>query len=141
MLVTLDSSVIIAALREQEKKHKECQELLEKIREAKYIAVQPYTVLVEVVAAIRRRTNSQFLAKQVKELLLKIDTMNFLELESTRADASVDIATHTGLRGMDAIIVQIANEFGAVLFTLDEEIMDKAKSIINIMKVEDFQNL
>lgn len=98
-------------MRRQEEKHAHCQTLLEHVKNAQHIAIQPYIVLVEVVSAIKRRTDSQNLALQVKESLLSIDTINFVELESKRADLAAEIAAQTGLRGMDAIIVQIAQEF------------------------------
>jgi predicted nucleic acid-binding protein len=138
VFVTLDSSVIIAALRKQEEKHIQCQSLLKKVKDAQYIAIQPYTVLVEVAAAIRRRTNSQRLARLVKELLQGIDTVNFVELEAGRADAAADVAARAGLRGMDAIVVQVAEEFDTTLVSLDQEMMDKAKCVVSIKNVQEF---
>jgi len=99
---------------------------------------RPYTVLVEVAAAVKRRTNSQRLAKRVKELLQNIDTLDFVELGTIRADAATDMAINTGLRGMDAIVVQVAAEFGATLVSLDEEMIEKARAIINVRSVEEF---
>jgi predicted nucleic acid-binding protein len=137
VLVTLDSSVIIAALRKQEEKHIQCQLLLEKVKDAQHIAIQPYTVLVEVAAAIRRRTDSQRLARRVKELLKSMDTVSFIELETVRADAAADVAARTGLRGMDAIVVQVAEEFDATLVSLDEEMISRAKSVVNVRNFEE----
>lgn len=51
MLLTLDRSVIVAALRKQEDSHAQCLRLLEKIQNGEHTAVQPYTVLIEVGAA------------------------------------------------------------------------------------------
>ncbi|MGC8931648.1 MAG: hypothetical protein ACP5K6_08995 [Dictyoglomus sp.] len=62
--LTLDSSIIIAALREQEEKHDICFGVLEKVKNGEYIAIEPYIVLVEVTAAIRRRTGSKNLLKR-----------------------------------------------------------------------------
>lgn len=76
-ILTLDISVIIAALREQEEKHKECFGLMEKIKNAEYIAIESYTVLVEVVAAIKRRTGSDQLAERVKKDLQGIGSIYF----------------------------------------------------------------
>ena len=137
MFLTLDSSVIVATLRKQEEKHIQCRSLLEKVKETQHITIQPYTVLVEVASAIRRRTNSQLLASRVKELLQSIDTLNFVELESMRADAATDTAARIGLKGMDAIVVQVAEEFDTTSVSLDEEMMDRAESIVNIKNVED----
>jgi len=66
MMLTLDSSVIVAAFRENEKKHKKCLKLLEKVKNGQHTAVEPYTVLVEITAAIKRRTGSEELAETVK---------------------------------------------------------------------------
>jgi predicted nucleic acid-binding protein len=68
--VTFDSSVIVAALREQEEKHAECKRLLEKVKDGGFIALEPYTVLVEVVAAIKRRTDSTPLRMTKRNFLL-----------------------------------------------------------------------
>jgi len=136
MMLTLDSSIIIAALREQEEKHKQCIRLLEKIKNAEYFVVEPYTVLIEVVAAIRRRTGSEQLAERVKKDLQRIDSIYFLELESERANEASDIAKKSGMRGMDAIVVQIANEFNAPLVSLDNDMIAKAKGIVKVKYVD-----
>lgn len=134
--LTLDSSVIIAALREQEKKHRECITLLEKIKNAEYVAVEPYTTLVEIVAAIRRRTGSKQLAERVKNNLQEIDSIYFLDLESNRANEASDIAKKSGMRGMDAIVVQITKEFNATLVSLDDEMIAKAEGIVKVKSVD-----
>jgi predicted nucleic acid-binding protein len=84
--LTLDSSILVAALYEKEERHSDCKRLLKKIIDAKIRAFEPYTVLVEVVAAIRRRTGSKELAQKVGKSLGKIDTINFLELEKRRTN-------------------------------------------------------
>ncbi len=139
LLITLDSSVIIAALRKQEDKHIQCRLLLEEVKDAQHIAIQSYIVLVEVVAAIKRRTNSDDLARKIGEILQSLDTLNFVELEGKRANVASDIAIKTGLRGMDAIIVQIAEEFDTTLISLDDEMMEKAKSIVKVKSIDEFK--
>ncbi|MGC9003020.1 MAG: hypothetical protein ACP5J9_08760 [Dictyoglomus sp.] len=84
--LTLDISIIIAALREQEEKHDICFGVLEKVKNGEYIAIEPYIVLVEVMAAIRRRTGSKKLAEKVRFYLKDIDSIHFLELESYKAE-------------------------------------------------------
>ena len=55
--------------------------MLEKIKDGEYIAIEPYIVLIEIVAAIKRRTGSTELAKRVKNDFLAIDTINFTDLD------------------------------------------------------------
>lgn len=137
MNICLDSSVIVAALRKQEVHYEAAKNLLEKVKDGNHIAIEPYIVLIEVVAAIKRRTGSTELAKRVKNDFLAIDTINFTDLESTRASDASEIAMNLGVRGMDAIIIQTAKEFNIPLITLDKEMIEKAKSFVDIRAVDD----
>jgi predicted nucleic acid-binding protein len=110
---------------------------LETIKDGEHIAIEPYIVLIEIVAAIKRRTGSTELAKRVKNDFLAIDTINYMDLESTRASDASEIAMNLGVRGMDAIVIQIAKEFNIPLITLDKEMIEKAKSFIDISAVDD----
>lgn len=134
--LTIDSSVIVAALRKSEEKHKECKAVLTKIINGEYEAIEPYSVLVEVVAAIKRRTGSSALAQKVKNELLLIDTITFEELVRFRAELAAEIALKNGLRGMDAIVLQTAKENNSVLVTLDGEMLNLTKNIVKTADVE-----
>jgi len=50
MDLTLDSSVIIAALRKQETMHSDCKALLQQVKEGKHRALESVIVPVEVAA-------------------------------------------------------------------------------------------
>ena len=138
MRICLDSSVIVSALRKQEVNHEVSKDLLRKVKDGEYIAIEPYIVLVEITAAIRRRTGSSELADRVKNDLLNIDNINFMDLGYERAFQAADIAQMIGVRGMDAIVIQIAKEFDIPLITLDKEMIEKAESIINIRTIDGF---
>ncbi|MBI4171042.1 MAG: type II toxin-antitoxin system VapC family toxin [Candidatus Aenigmarchaeota archaeon] len=137
MLITLDSSVIVASVMEKEEHHDACAKLMNKLSKAEYDAAVPYSVLVEVTASVKRRTDSEELATIIENDLKNISSINFFELSEWRTEEAVVIAAKTGLRGMDAIIVQIAKEHDASLVTLDNEIVQRAQSIVNIIKIED----
>jgi len=126
--LTLDSSVIIASLLEKEPRHREALEIWSTILAGKNVAIMPYSVLVEVVAAIKRRTGSEALALEVKEELLNVETISFVILDDKSAVEAADLAAKTGVRGMDALLIQVAKEFGTELVTFDEEMMSKSKS-------------
>lgn len=110
---------------------------MKKLRMGKYIAIEPYIVLVETVAAVKRRTGSSRLAERVKEDICEINTIVFQEVVSYRAHEAADIAKETGVRGMDAIIIQIAKEFNIPLVSLDAEMLERSSSIISIKDVGD----
>ncbi len=137
MLLVLDSSVIVAALRQAEEHHESCAQLLLKIGEGQHRAIAPLTVLVEVVAAVRRRTGSKRLAERTSRFLQSLSTLSFWELTEARAQAAAKIAVQTGLRGMDALVVQLAQEFECPLVTLDQELAQRAQGLVTLAAVEE----
>lgn len=128
--LTIDSSVIIASLLESEPRHKEALKIWQAVLSGKSIAVMPYSVMVEVVAAIKRRTGSEKLASAVKQELLDIETVSFVVLDDNAASEACDIAIRTGVRGMDALVIQVAKEFDAELVSFDNEMVKKARRVL-----------
>jgi predicted nucleic acid-binding protein len=124
--LTLDSSVIIASLLINDPRHKEALEIWESVLSGKNFAIMPYSVLVEVVASIRRRTGSEKLALEVKHELLNIDTASFVVLDDKSAGVAAEFAARTGVRGMDALVIQVSKEFGTELISFDEEMILKS---------------
>jgi predicted nucleic acid-binding protein len=127
--LTLDSSVIIASLLKKEPRHREALKIWSAILSGNNVAIMPYSVLVEVVAAIKRRTGSESLAMEVKQELLNIETISFVILDDKSAVEAADLEAKTGVRGMDALLIQVAKEFGTELISFDEEMMLKSTFI------------
>jgi predicted nucleic acid-binding protein len=123
--VTLDSSVIVSSLLEKEPRHKEAFDLWTAVVSGKYFAIMPYSVFVEVVAAVRCRTGSEKLAREVKLKLCNIEAISFVVLDDKSANQAADLAAKTGVRGMDALLIQVAKEYGTELISFDEEMMGK----------------
>jgi len=128
--LTVDSSVIISSLLKNEARHKEALAIWEGILKGKSFAIMPLSILVEVVAAIKRRTGSEELAVAIKKELVSTNNVSFVILDDKAAIEAADIAAKTGLRGMDAIVVQVAKEFDTELISFDEEMMKKAKVVL-----------
>ena len=122
MNFTIDSSVIVASLREGEGAYQKSRTFLTQVIEGEHTAYESAIVPVEVTAAIRRRTDSRKLARQVRQNLLNLDSLIFYELSKSRMESAAKIAEKVGLRGMDAIIAQIAQEKDTSLVTLDKEL-------------------
>jgi len=123
--VTIDSSVVIASLLKNESRHKEALSIWQKVLTGKQIAIMPYSVLIEVVAAIKRRTGSEELAMEIKDELMSIDSLSFVVMDNEAAEDAADIAARTGVRGMDAIIIQVAEEYETELISFDKEMIKK----------------
>jgi predicted nucleic acid-binding protein len=127
--LTLDSSVIIASLLKKEPRYREALKIWSTILSGNNVAIMPYSFLVEVVAAIKRRTGSESLAMEVKQELLNIEMISFVILDDKSAVEVADLAAKTGVRGMDALLIQVAKEFGTELISFDEEMMLKSTFI------------
>lgn len=123
--VTIDSFVVIASLLKNESRHKEALSIWQKVLTGKQIAIMPYSVLIEVVAAIKRRTGSEELAMEIKDELMSIDSLSFVVLDNEAAEDAADIAARTGVRGMDAVIIQVAEEYETELISFDKEMIKK----------------
>jgi predicted nucleic acid-binding protein len=123
--LTIDSSVIISSLLENESRHDEAIQIWDAVIAGGDVAIMPYSVFVEVVAAIRRRTGSEELANEVKEELLKIENVSFVILDQRAAEDAADIAIQKSVRGMDALVMQTAKEYETELVTFDDEMMKK----------------
>ena len=136
--LTIDSSVIVSSLREGEPKHLICKQLMNSIKNRENIALEPYSILIEVVSALKRRTNSKDVAERTEDLLLNTDTIHFFELTKNRAVEASNIAMEIDVKGMDAIVIQIAKENKSILVTLDQEMREKAKSIVKVKTVDEF---
>jgi predicted nucleic acid-binding protein len=129
--LTIDSSVIISSLLIKESRHREALKIWEQVLLGKSLAIMPYSVLVEVVAAIRRRTGSRELALQVKKELLIADSVSFVILDATSANQAAEVAAETGIRGMDALVVQVAKEFNSKLVSFDDEMVNKTLKFLS----------
>ena len=115
--LTIDSSVIIASLLEKEHRHHEACQIWESILSGENVAIMPYSVFVEVVAAIKRRTGSEDLANDIKKELQNIENVSFVVLDQKAAEEAANIAVQVGVRGMDALVIQVAKEFETIART------------------------
>lgn len=137
MKFVIDSSVFVCAMREQEKDSKICFQILQKLERAELSTIIPVTVLIEVAAAIGRRTDNKILAERVAERLLSFRALQMIDLTFLRAKQYLALTCQLRLAGMDAIVVGTAAEFQLPLLTLDKEIQKRAKDFIEIISIQD----
>jgi len=96
---------------------------------------------VEVCGAVSRRAGVDK-AISVKRQLDKWEEMNFTaysELSGRRRREATELAAKYRLKGMDAIVVQVAKEKKAALATFDGEMAEKAKVAVEVLTLKDFE--
>lgn len=138
MLLTVDSSSLVAATLPAEPAHMASRRVFRSLVDGVHHGVLPVNVIVEVAAALRRRTGSELAARRIERDLRSLTTVQFVPVDDRRTAAAVRIASRLALRGMDAIVVQVAQELGATLVTLDAEMAQRAASIVGVRDVTTF---
>lgn len=128
MKLVVDSNIFISSLDPTDIFHSECYPVFERILAFEIEALCPALVLVETVCVIRRRTNSEDAAKLVYENLSALPSINWFDITLAVVERACLVGAKTGLKGGDAIVLQVAEEFGVPLLTKDKEMKAKAPS-------------
>lgn len=93
---------------------------------------QPGLFVVEISAAIARRTGSRQLAVEAGRAVLDWPKLRMHELDHALAAEAADIAATLALRSADAVYVATARSAGAVLVTLDDKISTRAAKAVEV---------
>ncbi len=131
MKLTIDSSVLVAAFVKSELRSDSAYALIQNIIENHHEVIIPITVLIESILAISRRANKK-LALETQEFILSLPNIKLVEIDFDMALDVIGLGRKTGLKGMDAIVVHVANEFQAQLATLDREMSEKKISGVQV---------
>ena len=139
--VTLDSSVLVSALVKGEKFRPIARRIMERLFSGQYHSTTSATVFVEVCGAISRRAGADK-AVSARNQLIKWKNSNLIaysELTGKRKREAADLAIKSKMKGMDAIVVQVAKERTATLITFDEKMAEKAKATVKVLTHKDFR--
>ena len=130
-MVTIDASVLVAAGSPEDVANDESQRFLRAALGAGLVIHQPTLTLVEVAAAIARRTSDQALAREAGLRLLQMPRLVMHPLDLEAAAESAAIAGRATLRGADAIYAATALRNGTTLVTLDQELLIRTAGILD----------
>ena len=126
MKLVIDSNIFVASLDPRDIFHAECLPVFEKILNLEFEALCPTIVLVETACVIRRRTGSEDIASKIYKNLALLPSINWLDVTLEVAERACMLGVKTGLKGGDAIVIQVAEQHGIPLLTKDREIKEKA---------------
>jgi predicted nucleic acid-binding protein len=139
MRLVVDSNIFVSSLDPKDIFHNECNKIFNKLLTCELEALCPALVLVETICVIRRRTNNYLLAIKVYQNLLKIPSINWLDITIDVAISACMLGSLTGLKGGDALVLQVAEQYGIPLLTKDKEIKEKSPGEILIFEPADLQ--
>lgn len=129
-MVTVDASVWVAADPMAGEAHAEAAAFLESVLRAGLAIHQPAITLVEVAAAIARRTGDPDLARRAAAIVLRTPRLVVHPLDMDAAGDAAELAADTRLRAADAIYASTARRAGTTLVTLDLELLARARDLV-----------
>lgn len=94
--------------------------------------IAPTLLQVEVSAAVRRLSGEEELAAAAAAALEKVESFELVPLTCERARRAAKIASHTGVRGADAVYLELAAERGEALVTWDRQQLERGRAVVTV---------
>jgi predicted nucleic acid-binding protein len=130
-MVTIDASVLVAAGSPNDPARDDSQRFLRAVLTAGLTIHQPTLTLVEVSAAMARRSGDRRLAREAGLRLLQMPGFAPHALDVESAAEAAGIASQAMLRGADAIYAATARRHGTTLVTLDQELLTRSAGVVD----------
>ena len=131
-MVTIDASVLVAAALRDEPAHEAALAVVQRVIESGIAVHEPTLAIVEVTAAIARRTGDGALALAAGRRLLELPGLVLHDLDADAMAAAAHLASDLRLRAADAVYVAVARSHDAELITLDAEVRERAAAVVTV---------
>lgn len=126
--LTLDSNVIIAALKQDEFYSEKCTEILCKVPDA-FVLSEPSIVYQEVCGTLARKVRADIAEQAKKELDLIIHPRLLVNCNKAFCVSAYPLCSEYDIYAIDAMYLKTALDSNAVLVSLDkEDFIDKVNS-------------
>ena len=119
-ILTLDSNVLIAALKKDESYSEKCSEILGKMPDA-FILSEPSIVYQEVCGTLARRAGADIAHDAKKQLDLIIHPRLLVNCNKAFCVSAYPLCSEYNIYAIDAMYLKVALDKRAVLVSLDEE--------------------
>ena len=129
-MLTIDASVWVAADVADEAARDVAFALLRTVISGRLTVHQPSLWLVEVVAAIARRTGDASTARAAAERILAFPELIVHPLDLEAAGDASAVAAHASLPAADAAYAATARRHGTQLVTLDQQLLERASGLV-----------
>lgn len=138
MSVTIDASVLVAAMRAAEAENAVSRSFLERLDAREVPIYCPVLAVPETAAAVARRTRDAGLAQEVMGIIETLPRLCFVGLDLSAAKQAAGIAIAHRLRGADSVYVAVAQASEAELITWDTEMLERAAAVVPTMTPADW---
>lgn len=134
-MIVVDASVWVSALVPGDTHYEAGSRWLRHVeRDEEEIAI-PALALPEIAGAIARRTGDAELGRKAVSLVLRWPGLRVVPLDAGTGEIAAEVAAQYRLRGADAVYLAAARALRAPVATLDQELRDRANSIVPVIDV------
>lgn len=141
-LLTLDSNVLIAALKDDEPHSAKCAEILEKVPD-KFILTEPSIIYQEVCGTLARKAGKNIADKAKEQLDLMIHPSLLTNCDKAFCTSAYPLCAEYNIYAIDAVYLKVALDKNAILVSLDKEDfiekINSKKAPIEAYHVAEFQ--
>lgn len=130
-MITIDASVLLAAGAGSDPARPDAAAFMNAALAADVQIHQPTLALVEVAAAIARRTGNSDLAMDAGAAMLGLPGLMLHELDVEASTEAAALAGRLQLRGADAVYTATALRHSATLVTLDEDQRSRSRAVVD----------
>ncbi len=131
-MLVVDGSVWVSRYLPQEDTHHPSREWLEEYFRTGGQVVEPVLLLVELAAAISRRTGAVDVAQETARQLTRLRCLRFVPLDQRLGALATRVAADRRLRGADAVYAAVAYRLGIPLLTWDQEQLERAGGLLRV---------
>ncbi len=131
-MMVVDGSVWVSRYLPAEETHHASREWLESCLRAGGQLVEPMLLLVELSAAISRRTGATDVAMETADRLTRLRSIRFVSVDRRLGVMATRMAADRRLRGADAVYAAVAHRLGIPLLTWDREQLERAGGFIRV---------
>jgi predicted nucleic acid-binding protein len=127
-LLTLDSNILIAALKRDELYSQRCVEIIAEVPDA-FVLAEPSIVYQEVCGTLARRVGTEAANQTKGHLDAMIHPMLLASCDKAFCVSAYPLCSRYSIYATDAVYLKVALDVDAILVSLDkEDFTDKVKS-------------
>ena len=130
----VDASVYVASLSGTDRHHARAWSWFETAAGRGDRLLAPNLLAVELAASIRRLADDETLARRAVSELLADQLVELAPLTAERGLRASEVAVRAGVRGADAVYLALAEELGAVLVTLDRQLLKRGGLVARVQR-------
>lgn len=136
-MTVVDASVWVALLVADDPHHAPSRRwIADRLAEGEALAL-PEFGLPEVAGAVARRTGRSALAVRAVRRVLSTPHLTLVAIDAATYRLATLLAAGRRLRGADAVYAAVASQLGAMLVTLDAEMLERVDGAVSVIVPDD----